>query len=81
MLSIDRIIELKGVIKWSAVFAAAGLNPNTMRGAVHLQRELRVEEATAILTVLEAYGLTLAKEREPRLSDDTCTRHLADSHE
>ena len=63
MLSIDRLIELKGVIKWNAVFAEAGLNPNTMRSAVHHQRQLREEEASAILEVLGRHGLALAPER------------------
>ena len=62
MLSIDRLIKLKGVIKWNAVFAEAGLNPNTMRSAVHHQRELREEEASAIVEVLSRHGLALAPE-------------------
>lgn len=66
MLSIDRLIELKGVIKWNAVFEEAGLNPNTMRSAVHHQRELREAEASAILDVLRGYGLALASEKEQR---------------
>jgi hypothetical protein len=64
VLSIDRLIELKGVIKWNAVFSEAGLNPNTMRSAVHHQRELREEEASAILEVLKGYGLEVAPENQ-----------------
>lgn len=61
MLTIERLIELKGVIKWNAVFGEAGLNPNTMRSAVHHQRELRADEAHALVSVLERHGLVLTK--------------------
>jgi len=70
VLSIDRLIRLKGVIKWNAVFAEAGLNPNTMRSAVHHHRELREEEASAITEVLARNGLILAPEKpRPKQSD------------
>lgn len=59
MLTIERLIELKGVIKWNAVFGEAGLNPNTMRSAVHHQRELRAEEAEALVGVLKKHGVRL----------------------
>lgn len=59
MLTIDRLIELKGVIKWNAVFGQAGLNPNTMRSAVHHRRELRLDEAEALIEVLKRYGVAL----------------------
>ncbi|GEM_PF-6368823 len=67
MLSIDRVIELKGVIKWHAVFCEAGLNPNTMRSAVHNRRELRRDEAAALLRVLRKYGIHLDGPTEPTL--------------
>lgn len=66
MLTIDRLIELKGVIKWNAVFGEAGLNPNTMRSAVHNQRQLRPDEAEALLEVLCNYGLSLGPCSESR---------------
>lgn len=66
MLTIDRLIELKGVIKWNAVFGEAGLNPNTMRSAVHHQRELRPDEAQALLAVLRNHGLDLGPSSESR---------------
>lgn len=59
MLTIERLVELKGVIKWNAVFGEAGLNPNTMRSAVHHQRELRADEAKALVEVLRRHGLML----------------------
>jgi hypothetical protein len=74
VLSIDRLIELKGVIKWNAVFAAAGLNPNTMRSAVHHQRDLRGEEVAAILEVLSRYGLVLDANPESQAGDDASSR-------
>lgn len=74
MFTIDRLIELKGVIKWNAVFAEAGLNPNTMRSAVHHQRDLREEEASAILAVLSRYGLALAPQGPRVRRADACVR-------
>jgi hypothetical protein len=62
VLTIDRLVKLKGVIKWNAVFGEAGLNPNTMRSAVHHHRELRAEEAVALVDVLSRYGLSLTEE-------------------
>lgn len=59
MLTIRRVIELKDVIRWSPVFRAAGLNENTMRSAIHHGRELRPEEAEAIMRVLLARGVVL----------------------
>jgi hypothetical protein len=59
VLTIERLVELKGVIKWNAVFGEAGLNPNTMRSAVHHQRELRADEAKALVEVLRRHGLML----------------------
>ena len=76
MLSIDRLIELKSVIKWNAVFAEAGLNPNTMRSAVHHQRELREEEISAILEVLRGYGLVVAPENQQGCGGDRTGRQL-----
>ncbi len=71
MLSIDRVIELKGVIKWNAVFCEAGLNPNTMRSAVHNRRELRRDEAAALLRVLRQYGILLDGPTEPTLFSES----------
>lgn len=65
MLTIERLIQLKGVIKWNAVFCEAGLNPNTMRSAVHHRRELRADEVTALLHVLERHGLVLTRPPGP----------------
>ncbi len=70
MLTIERLIELKGVIKWHAVFCEAGLNPNTMRSAVHHRRELRRDEAAALMRVLNAYGVRLDAPAEPMLFSD-----------
>lgn len=67
MLTIERIIELKGVIKWNAVFCEAGLNPNTMRSAVHTRRELRRSEVAALLRVLSRHGISLDAPAEPSL--------------
>ena len=67
MLTIDRLIKLKGIVKWNAVFCEAGLNPNTMRSAVHNRRELRRDEVAAILRVLRRYGISLDAPVEPTL--------------
>ena len=67
MLTIDRIIELKDIIKWNSVFCEAGLNPNTMRSAVHHRRELRREEAIALMRVLNRYGIRFHAPAEPSL--------------
>lgn len=67
MLSIEKIIELKGVIKWNAVFCEAGLNPNTMRSAVHNRRELRRDEVAALMRVLSGHGISLEAPAEPSL--------------
>ncbi len=65
MLTIDRLIELKDVVKWNAVFSKAGLNPNTMRSAVHNRRELRRHEVAAILRVMREQGISLNAPAEP----------------
>lgn len=57
MLTLDRLKELKDVIKWHRVFCEAGLNPNTMRSAIHNGRELREEEAIAIEKTLSRRGI------------------------
>ena len=67
MLTINRLIELKGVIKWNAVFCEAGLNPNTMRSAIHNRRELRRDEVAVLLRVLRKYGVSLNGPAEPTL--------------
>ena len=59
MLTTRRLIELKEVIRWSAVFRAAGLNANTMRSAMHYGRELRPDEAEAIAQALQEQGVYL----------------------
>lgn len=71
MLTTERIVELKGVIKWNAVFCEAGLNPNTMRSAVHNRRELRRDEAVALLRVLRTYGINLDAPDQLTLFGDT----------
>lgn len=71
MLTIDRLIELKGVIKWNAVFCEAGLNPNTMRSAVHNRRELRRAEVVALMRVLSEHGISLNAPAEPTLFTET----------
>jgi hypothetical protein len=75
MLTISRLIELKGVIKWHAVFCEAGLNPNTMRSAVHNQRELRGEEVAALNRVLSEHGISLEPIGEPSPPTDTEPSH------
>ena len=77
MLSIERIVELKGVIKWHAVFCEADLNPNTMRSAIHNRRELRKSEATALLRVLRKYGVKLDGPVEPTLFSAPDTETIA----
>lgn len=67
MLTIERLIELKGVIKWNSVFLEAGLNPNTMRSAVHNRRELRRDEVAALVRVLSRYGVTVDSLTQPSL--------------
>lgn len=67
MLTIDRIIDLKSVIKWNAVFCEAGLNPNTMRSAMHNGRELRRDEVAALMHVLRDHGIRLDALPEPSL--------------
>lgn len=57
MLTIERLKELKDMIKWHRVFCEAGLNPNTMRSAIHNGRELREEEAVAIQKTLSRRGV------------------------
>ena len=59
MLTMRHVIELKDVIRWSAVFRAAGLNENTMRSAMHHGRELRPGEAEAIAEALRKRGVYL----------------------
>lgn len=71
MLTIDRIIDLKGLIKWNAVYCEAGLNPNTMRSAVHNRRELRRDEAAALMGVLRSHGIRLEALPEPTLFPET----------
>jgi hypothetical protein len=67
MLDINRLIQLKGVIKWNSVFNEAGLNPNTMRSAVHNRRELRRSEVVALMRVLREHGIILDPPVEPSL--------------
>lgn len=77
MLTVERIIELKGVIKWNAVFCEAGLNPNTMRSAVHNRRELRRDEVAAILRVLRKHGINLDAPAEPTLFNKAGVESIA----
>ena len=57
MLTIDRLIALKDVIKWNQVFREAGLNSSTMRSAMHYRRELRGSEVLALTDALARRGL------------------------
>lgn len=67
MLTIKHIIELKEIIKWHTVFCEAGLNSNTMRSAMHNERELRPEEVNAILNTLSQKGIVLIKQGQREL--------------
>ncbi len=67
MLTIDRVIELKDLIKWHTVFCEAGLNSNTMRSAIRNRRELRKEEAAAIVKTLAHRGICFRFDDQKRL--------------
>ena len=68
----ERIIELKEVIRWSPIFRAAGLNENTMRSAMHHRRELRPEEAEAIAEALEEKGIYVSPtQKQFQFSEET----------
>lgn len=80
MLSIERLIGLKTVIKWNAVFAEAGLNPNTMRSAIHNRRDLRKREVAALMRVLKQNGIVLEPLQEPTLFPDRIGDEPGNSH-
>lgn len=64
MLTIERILELKDVIKWNSVFCDAGLNANTMRSAMHHKRPLRPHEIHALIQALASKGIFLSESKQ-----------------
>ncbi len=76
MITIDQIIALKGVIKWNAVFIEARLNPNTMRSAIHNKRELRREEAVALMRTLSKHGVILDSRIQTSLFEGTTAKSV-----
>lgn len=68
MLTIDKVIALKDVVKWHTVFSEAGLNASTMRSAMHYRRPLRVEEAAALTEALAQRGIVLTQAQQQDLS-------------
>ena len=59
MLTIEKLRELKTILKLSQIAKEAGLKENTLTLKVSFQRELNVKESERIEQVLNSYGLFL----------------------
>ena len=64
VLTIERVVALKDVIKWHHVFLEAGLNPSTMRSAMHTRRPLRDDEVSALSSALVRRGIHVCEQTE-----------------